>query len=107
MIPRKKKTTRKKVSKKKKSGFAGLVRFSALLLLFLVLVFSVGTVGYVIFFRSVYAQQKMPSIESVIVFEEQNLPMPMESLEEVKCAHELDFPNVARVCRHLYLFRKV
>lgn len=83
MIHRKKKKTRKKVSKKKGSVFAGIVRFGALLFLLLVFVFSVGTAGYVIFFRTVYAQQILPSTNSAIVFEELNFPMLLEPVEEV------------------------
>ena len=95
MIPRKKKITRKKVSKKKGSVFAGIVRFGALLFVLLVLFFSVGTVGYVIFFRTVYAQQTLPSIKSVIVFEVPNSPVHVDPVEEVKSAMEPDLPKVA------------
>ena len=95
MILRKKKRTRKKVSKKKEPGFAGIVRFGALLLLLLVFVFSVGTAGYVIFFRTVYAQQILPSINSAIVFEEPNSPVHVDPVEEVKSSPEADLPKVA------------
>ena len=70
MIQRKKKTIRKKVSKKKGSPLGGLVRLCSALFLFLVLVLSVCTVGYVIFFRTVFAQEIPQPINSAIVFEE-------------------------------------
>jgi hypothetical protein len=70
MIQPKKKIIRKKVSKKRGSSFAGIVRLCSILFLLLILVFSVCTVGYVIFFRTVYAQQIPPSINSAIAFEE-------------------------------------
>ena len=95
MIHRKKKKTRKKVSKKKGSVFAGIVRFGALLFLLLVFVFSVGTAGYVIFFRTVYAQQILPSINSAIVIIELKSPVHLEPVEEVKSAPKVDLPKVA------------
>ena len=84
MIHRKKKIIRKKVSKKKGSVFVGIARLCSVLFLFLILVFSVCTVGYVIFFRTVFAQEIPPSMKSTVVFEESNPPEPMESVEEVK-----------------------
>lgn len=95
MIQRKKKRTRKKVSKKKGSVFAGIVRFGALLFLLLVFVFSIGTAGYVIFFRTVYAQQILPSSNNAIVFEEPNSPVYVEKVEEVKNALKVVLPKVA------------
>ena len=95
MIHRKKKRTRKKVSKKKGSVFVGIVRFGVLLFLLLVFVFSVGTVGYVIFFRTVYAQQILPSINSAIVDEELSSPVHLEPVQEVKSAWKTNFPGGA------------
>jgi hypothetical protein len=74
MIQPKKKIVRKKASKKKGSAFGGIARLCSILFLLLVLVFSVCTVGYVIFFRTVYAQEIPPSINSAIVFEEPDPP---------------------------------
>ncbi len=50
-----KKAPRKKASKKKGLAIRSIVRLFSFLILFLVLVFSVCTVGYVIFFRTVFA----------------------------------------------------
>jgi hypothetical protein len=60
MIPQKKKAplkkaTRKKASKKKGPVIRSIVRLCSFLVLLLVLVFSVCTVGYVIFFRTVFS----------------------------------------------------
>ncbi len=79
----KKQITRKKVPKKKGSVFVGLVRLCSLLLLLIILVFSVCSVGYVIFFRTVFAQQILPKIKNAIVFEEPNPPVDVE-LEQVE-----------------------
>jgi len=52
MIPQKKKAPRKKASKKKGWAIRSIVRLCSFLILFLILVFSVCTVGYVIFFQT-------------------------------------------------------
>lgn len=80
MIQPKKKIVRKRASKKKGSPLGGIIRLCSVLFLLLVLIFSVCTVGYVIFFRTVYAQEIPPSINSAIVFEELDPPPPNNHL---------------------------
>jgi len=72
MMQRKKKTTRKKTSKKKASVSVNIIRLFSLLFLFLILVFSVCTVGYVIFFRTVVAQEIPAASGSAIAIAEPN-----------------------------------
>lgn len=95
MIQRKKKTIRKKVSKKKGLPFGGFVRLCSLLFLFLVLVFSVCTVGYVIFFRTVLANEIPLSNKSAIVFEEPDPPESVELVTEANNIQEPDLPQIA------------
>lgn len=89
MIFRKKKITRRKRPKKKGATLASILRLSSLLLLLIVLVFSVATVGYVIFFRTVFAQEILPKLKSAIVFEEPDPPV----LVEMEPALELEWKN--------------
>ena len=84
MTPPKKRTTRKKTSKKKGLVFISSTRLCALLFLLIILVFSVCTVGYVIFFRTVFAQEIMPGTRNAIVFEEPNPPVDLEPLKGKK-----------------------
>ena len=90
----KKKITRKKTSKKKGSVFRGLLRLCSLLLLLFVLAFSVCTVGYVIFFRTVFAQEILPAIKSAIVFEEPDPPVHVEPVEEERIVQEPLVPEL-------------
>jgi len=53
MLFGKKKVTRKKRATKKRPAAGSIIRWCSLLLLFLVLIFSVCTAGYVIFFQTV------------------------------------------------------
>lgn len=95
MIQKKKKIIRKKASKKKGSVFESIVRLCSIFFLFIVLVLSVCTVGYVIFFRAVFAQQILPTIKSAIVFEEPNPPDDVEPLEVDEIVRLPDLPMVA------------
>ncbi len=84
MIVRKKRVTRKKVTRNKGSVFRLLLRLCSVLLLLFVLFFSVCAVGYVIFFRTVFAQQILPAFKSAIVFEESDPPGHVEPMVEEK-----------------------
>jgi uncharacterized protein len=94
MLPQKKKTPRKKASKKNGSAFRSIVRLCSLLVLLLVLVFSVCTAGYVIFFRTVFAEEIPPSIKNGIVFEEPD-PLVQVVPEEEKTVPKPELPKVA------------
>jgi hypothetical protein len=95
MTPPKKKNTRKKASKKKGLVFISVARLSALLFLLIILVFSVCTVGYVIFFRTVLTQEMLPGIRSAIVFEEPNPPVDLEPPEGERFVQVAELPEVA------------
>ena len=76
MVARKntKRRSRKKPVKKQ-ILFPGIGRLLLFLFLFFVLIFSLCTAGYVIFFRTVFAQEIMPALKNNIVFEEPNPPL--------------------------------
>lgn len=83
MVARKKTSTKTNTSskrrvKKRTTGRAwflpGVGRLLVFFLLFFVLVFSLCSAGYVIFFRTVFAQEIMPVLKSSIVFEEPDPP---------------------------------
>jgi hypothetical protein len=57
MIQPKRRLSKKKVSKKKGSFSIGIIRLFSFLVLFFILVFSVCSVGYVIFFRTAFASE--------------------------------------------------
>jgi uncharacterized protein len=79
MVARKNTTRRSKKRPVKKQGlFPGIGRLLLFLLLFFVLIFSICTAGYVIFFRTVFAQEIMPGLKNSIVFEEPNPPVLQE-----------------------------
>ena len=80
MNPPKKKRPLKKARNRKKTGSFNLVRFLSYTLLLLVLVFSVCAVGYVIFFRTVIAQEIPPALRGEIVFEEPDPPVQSEDV---------------------------
>lgn len=66
----------------------------------LVLTFSVCAVGYVIFFRTVVAQEISPTLRSVIVFEEPGSTVPREDLsvnKEIEKVDETDQSNVVSI----------
>ena len=84
------------MTKKKKSVSVGLVRIFSLLFLLIILVFSVCSVGYVIFFRTVFAQQILPTIKNAIVFEEPNPPVDVE-LERVEKKEIIRKPVLPKV----------
>ncbi len=76
MVARKNTTRRsRKKPVKKKGFFPGIGRLFLFLFLFFGLIFSLCTAGYVIFFRTVFAQEIMPGLKSNIVFEEPNPPV--------------------------------
>ena len=73
---------RKKKPAKKNWLFPSAGRLFIFLFLFLFLIFSLCTAGYVIFFRTVFAQEIMPSLKNNIVFEEPNPPIPQPVLKK-------------------------
>ena len=76
MVARKNTTRRsRKKPVKKQILFPGIGRLLLFLFLFFVLIFSLCTAGYVIFFRTVFAQEIMPALKNNIVFEEPNPPI--------------------------------
>jgi|GEM_PF-769469 len=81
MIQKNKKRPRKKGRNRKNSSFFSLKRLFAFAVLFLVLAVSVCAVGYVIFFRTVFAQEILPALRSAIVFEEPNPPVHKEPID--------------------------
>ena len=80
MNPPKKKRQLKKSKNRKKIGLFNPARLLSYILLLLVLAFSVCAVGYVIFFRTVVAQEILPALRSAIVFEEPDPPIHREEL---------------------------
>ncbi len=80
MNPPKKKRPLKKARNRKKTGSFNLVRFLSYALLLMLLVFSVCAVGYVIFFRTVVAQEIPPALHGEIVFEEPDPPGQSEDV---------------------------
>lgn len=74
----KKKRPLKKTRNRKKTGFFKPARLLSFIVLLIVLAFSVCAVGYVIFFRTVVAQEILPGLRGAIVFEEPDLPVPGE-----------------------------
>ncbi len=80
MIPPKKKRPLKKARHRKRTGLFNPLRFLSYTLLLMLLVFSVCAVGYVIFFRTVVAQEIPPALRGEIVFEEPDPPVQSEDV---------------------------
>lgn len=78
MNPPKKKRPQKKARNKRKPRSFNLTRILSYFLLLLVLTFSVCAVGYVIFFRTVIAEELPPALPGVTVFEESAPPVHKE-----------------------------
>jgi len=78
MVVRKTTRRNKKKPVKKQGLFPGIGRLLHFFLLFFVLMFSLCTAGYVIFLRTVFAQEIMPALKNNIVFEEPNPPVLYE-----------------------------
>jgi polysaccharide deacetylase 2 family uncharacterized protein YibQ len=95
MAQRKKRITRKKAAKKKSSLFPNVTRWFAFILLLLVLTFSICAVGYVIFFRTAFAQEIEVRIGDEIVFEEPDPPDHEEPIGHLDVLRENDLPRVA------------
>lgn len=79
--PSKKRSTPKSRNRNKARSF-NLARVLSYTLLLLVLTFSICAVGYVIFFRTVIAQEIPPALRGDIVFEEPDPPAHKENLAE-------------------------
>ncbi len=73
-----KKRPLKKTRNRKKTGSFTVARLLSIVLLLMVLAISVVAVGYVIFFRTVVAQEILPALRSAIVFEEPEPPISEE-----------------------------
>ena len=99
MTYRKKKTTRRRVIKKKKTPLVSVKRLLSFVLLSLLLGISICAVGYVIFFRTVFAQEIPKQQEAEIVFEEPDPPIhdePIgEQVETEKQSTKKELPKVA------------
>lgn len=80
VAPKNTKRRSRKKPVKKQILFPGIGRLLLFLVLFFVLIFSLCTAGYVIFFRTVFAQEIMPTLKNNIVFEEPNPPILHELL---------------------------
>ena len=99
MAYRKKKTSRKRVSKKKKTPLVSVKRLLSFVLLSLILGISICAVSYVIFFRTAFAQEIPKKQEPEIVFEEPDPPVHDEPAGEPggteKQPIEKELPKVA------------
>jgi polysaccharide deacetylase 2 family uncharacterized protein YibQ len=95
MAQRKRRISRKKNTKRKSSLSANVARLCGLMILFLVLVFSVCAAGYVIFLRTVFAQEILPDNGTEIVFEEPDPPQHEESGGDEREKRKVDLPKVA------------
>jgi polysaccharide deacetylase 2 family uncharacterized protein YibQ len=78
----------KKTKNRKKTGSFNLARLLSFVLLLVVLAISVVAVGYVIFFRTVVAQEILPALRNAIVFEEPDPPISEEEETVVKATEE-------------------
>lgn len=78
----------KRTKNRKKTGSLNLTRLLSFALLLVVLAISVVAVGYVIFFRTVVAQEILPALRSAIVFEEPDPPISEEEETVVKAIEE-------------------
>jgi uncharacterized protein len=91
MVARKSSTRRvRKKPAKKHWLFPSMGRLILFFLLFFLLIFSLCSAGYVIFFRTVFAQEIMPVLKSNIVFEEPNPPVPEEKTKPLLVEHVLE-----------------
>lgn len=81
MVQEPKKRPRKKGGKRPGSKYISLKRISLFAALFLLLIVSICVLGYVIFFRTVFAQEILPALRNAIVFEEPDPPVQLEPAE--------------------------
>ena len=109
MVTRKKARRRsRKKPAKKQWLFPSMGRLLVFLLLFFALIFSLCTAGYVIFFRTVFAQEIMPVLKNSIVFEEPDPPVLQEepklpvvekevftNIEHERAVKNLQLPKIA------------
>ena len=111
MTYRKKKTTRRKVTKKKKTPLVSVKRFLSFVLLSLILGISICAVGYVIFFRTVFAQEIPKQQKAEIVFEEPDPPVHDEPAGELaeteKQPTKKELPKVAIIIDDLGYHKKL
>ncbi len=87
----------KNKSKRKTSTSFSVIRILCVLGLLLFLGFSVCSVGYVIFFRTVFAQEILPALKETIVYEEPNPPVQDVNTIKHKPSDENILPKVAIV----------
>lgn len=71
-----KKRQKRKPARKSNKLFAHLNKILTFVFIMIVFLVSVGAVGYVIFFRTVFAEEILPNLKSAIVFEEPDPPPP-------------------------------
>jgi polysaccharide deacetylase 2 family uncharacterized protein YibQ len=95
MAALKNKKRKKRVSKKKKGSSLNVTRLFSFLFLLVLLAVSICTVGYVIFFRTVFAQEILPSLKSSIIFEEPNPPGHAEVAVKEDISRKPQLPKVA------------
>lgn len=93
---KKRRNLKNKTKRKFPTSFS-FIRLLCVLGLLLFLGFSVCTVGYVIFFRTVFAQEILPAIRESIVYEEPNPPVQDVELIEPNPVREHILPKVAIV----------
>lgn len=80
-VSKKAKPIKKRVSKKKQRAQLPVLRLLTLLAIFLLLGITVSVAGYVIFFRTVFAQEILPTIRNEIVFEEPDPPSSTDPID--------------------------
>lgn len=84
MAKAKKRTVRKRKPKKKVLPAGRIIRICSVLFLLIILLISICSAGYVIFFRTAFAQEILPATEGRIVFEEPDPPSLLEVLEQLE-----------------------
>jgi len=111
MAYRKKMTTRRRVTKKKKTSLVSVKRVLSFVLLSLILGISICAVGYVIFFRTVFAREIPKQQEAEIVFEEPDPPVhdepTGEEVETEKQPTKKELPKVAIIIDDLGYHKKL
>ena len=91
-------TQKRKISRKKKQpGSLNFLRLLWFVVLLLFLGISVCSVGYVIFFRAVFAQEILPTIKDSIVFEEPDTPVEEIYPDDHTHTDQSSLPKVAIV----------
>lgn len=95
MALRKNRKTKRKPTKKKRGFSVNIGRLCTMMFVFFILVISVFAVGYVIFFRTVLAQELVEVVNNEIIFEEPDPPEHDEGLDQKEVLLKVDLPKVA------------